>query len=114
MVVNRGEVWWAVLDDPVGSEPGYRRPVVIVQSNQFNRSQIRMVVVAVITSNVFLAGAPGNVRLSPKACGLDKESVVNVSQVITLDKSFLTEKAGKLSNIVQQGVDDGLRLVLGL
>ena len=114
MVVNRGEVWWAELDHPVATEPGYRRPVVIVQSNQFNRSQIRMVVVAVITSNVFLAGAPGNVRLSPKACGLDKESVVNVSQVITLDKSFLTEKAGKLRNKAQQGVDDGLRLVLGL
>ena len=114
MVVNRGEVWWAELDDPVGSEPGYRRPVVIVQSNQFNRSQIHTVVVAAITSNVFLAGAPGNVRLSPKVCGLDKESVVNVSQVLTLDKSFLTEKAGKLNNKTQQVVDDGLRLVLGL
>ena len=70
----------------------YQRPVVIVQYNQFNRRQIHTVVVAAITSNVFLAGAPGNVRLSPKACGLDKESVVNVSQVITLDKLFLTEK----------------------
>ena len=114
MVVNRGEVWWAELDEPVGSEPGYHRPVLIVQSNQFNRSQIRTVIVAAITSKVFLAGAPGNVRLSPKACGLNKESVVNVSQVITLDRSFLKEKAGKLTTKIQQNVDDGLRLVLGI
>lgn len=112
--MNRGEVWWAELDDPVGSEPGFRRPVLIVQSNQFNRSQIRTVIVATITSNVFLANAPGNVRLSPKACGLNKETVINVSQVLTLDRSFLTEKAGKLSTKIQKNVDDGLRLVLGL
>lgn len=112
--MKKGDVWWADLEQPTGSEPGYRRPVLIVQSNQFNRSQIRTVLAATITSNMFISKAPGNVRLSKKACGLDKESVVNVSQVVTLDKSFLTERAGRVSAKTMQDVDDGLRLVLGL
>lgn len=112
--MKKGDVWWADLEEPTGSEPGYRRPVLIVQSNQFNRSQIRTVLAATITSNMFISNAPGNVRLSKKACGLDKESVVNVSQVVTLDKSFLTERAGRVSTKIMQDVDDGLRLVLGL
>jgi len=112
--LKRGEVWWAELRDPVGSEPGYRRPVLVVQDNAFNQSQINTVVVAAITSNVFLSGAPGNVRLSKKACGLDKESVVNVSQILTMDKSFLSEKIGRVSSKLLEEVEKGLRLVLSL
>jgi mRNA interferase MazF len=94
--------------------PGFRRPLVIVQANDFNESQIRTVLVAVITSNLNLANAPGNVMLSAKSTGLRKDSVVNVSQLITINKSFLTEKIGRLSEKQQQAVDDGLRLVLAL
>jgi mRNA interferase MazF len=112
--LKKGEVWWAEMDEPKGSEPGYRRPVVIVQVNAFNRSQIRTVVVATITSNMFLSGAPGNVRLSRKACGLDRESVVNVSQIVTLDKTFLSDQAGKINPSKMKDIEDGLRLVLGL
>lgn len=102
------------MQDPVGSEPGYRRPVLVVQDNAFNQSQINTVVVVAITSNVFLSGAPGNVRLAKKACGLDRESVVNVSQILTIDRSFLSEKIGRISPKLQQQVDQGLRLVLTL
>ena len=89
----RGEIWWAELPKPRRSEPGYRRPLLIVQSDDFNRSRISTVIVAVITSNLRLALAPGNVALSKKASGLPKKSVVNVSQIITIDKSLLKEKA---------------------
>ena len=112
--MKRGEVWWAELRDPVGSEPGYKRPVLVVQDNAFNRSQINTVVVVAITSNVFLSGAPGNVRLAKKACGLDQESVVNVSQILTIDKSFMSEKTGRITSKLQQQVDQGLRLALTL
>jgi len=94
--MNKGDIWWASLDEPRGSEPGYRRPVVIISSNEFNISKIRTVIVAVITSNLRLAEAPGNFRISKKESGLLKESVVNISQLLTLDKSFLTERTGKL------------------
>jgi len=114
VVVERGEIWWASLSTPVGSAPGYRRPVVILQSNEFNRSRINTVVVAAITSNLILANAPGNVRISSRSSGLKKASVVNVSQVITLDKSFLTERVGTLNDRFFEEVEDGLRLVLGL
>ena len=114
MVIQRGEIWWASLPEPVGSEPGYRRPVLIVQSNDFNRSRIATVIAVVITSNTKLAQAPGNVFLPQKLTGLSKDSVANISQVVTIDKSFLTEKAGTLpSNILEQ-VEKGLRLVLRL
>lgn len=112
--MKRGEVWWADLPDPAASEPGFRRPVLILQSDQFNRSQINTVIVAAITSNVRLTAAPGNVSLSRKGAGLNRESVINVSQVLTLDKSFLSEKAGKLSQAKMSEVDDGVRLVLAL
>jgi mRNA interferase MazF len=114
MVVRRGEIWWASLPDPVGSGPGYRRPVLIVQSNEFNQSAIRTIICAVITSNMRLADAPGNVRLSRKASGLSKESVVNVSQLITVDKSLLTERVGRLSPSALDEVAAGVRLVLAL
>jgi mRNA interferase MazF len=87
--VRRGEIWWVSLDEPRGSEPGYRRPVVIVQSDDFNRSRIQTVIAAVISSNLNLARAPGNVFLRARNTGLPKDSVANVSQLITVDKAFL-------------------------
>ena len=112
--MERGDIWWAQLPDPVASEPGLRRPVVIIQSNAFNRSRIRTVIAAVVTSNLRLADAPGNVLLPASESGLQKDSVVNVSQVITVDREFLTEKCGRLSSRLMRSVDEGLRLVLSL
>ncbi len=114
MVIRRGEIWWASLRNPVGSEPGYRRPVLVVQSDDFNRSRIATVIAVVITSNIRLAEAPGNVFLPQKLAGLPKDSVLNVSQVVTIDKSCLTEKLGILSPGVIDQVEKGLRLVLRL
>lgn len=114
MVIKRGEIWWAALPDPVGSGPGYKRPIYIIQSDEFNKSKISTVVVAVITSNTRLAAAPGNVLLTPKKSKLPKESVINVSQIITLDKSFLIEKVNSLPIEIIAKVDEGLRLVLKL
>ena len=110
----RGEVWWADLPDPVASEPGYRRPVLIVQSDAFNRSRINTVIAAVISSNVRLAAAPGNVQLAARESGLPKDSVVNVSQLITVDKSFLTKRVGQVSSRTMQAIENGMRLVLEL
>lgn len=109
-----GEVWWADLPQPSGSGPGYRRPVVIVQSDEFNRSRIQTVIVAAITSNLRLGAAPGNVSLGKRGAGLSRESVVNVSQLLTLDRRFLTEKAGRLPAAKLRELQDGLRLVLAL
>ena len=114
MVVRRGEIWWAGLPDPAGSGPGYRRPVVIVQADAFNRSRIQTVVAAVITSNLKLAEAPGNLLLSRKESGLPRDSVVNVSQIVTLDRAYLTAKVGSLRPRQLTLLEDGLRLVLGL
>ena len=112
--MQRGQVWWADLPEPTASEPGFRRPVLIVQSNEFNRSKISTVVVAAISSNLRLALAPGNVRLAKKAAGLNRESVVNVSQLVTLDRAFLSEKVGSLPLHKMQEVDEGVCLVLAL
>lgn len=112
--MERGDIWWASLPTPRRSEPPSGRPVLIVQSNAFNKSRIRTVVVAVITSNLRLADAPGNVLLTSRHTGLDKKSVVNVSQVVTLDKSYLKERAGRPSKTELASVDRGLRLVLAL
>ena len=112
--MKRGEIWWASLQKPVGSEPGYRHPVLIIQADAFNRSRINTVIAAVITSNVRLAQAPGNVRLPKQASGLKKESVVNVTQLITLVKSFLSERVGRITSFKQREVEEGLRLVLAL
>ena len=114
MVIQRGELWWANLGTPAGSSPGYRRPVLILQSNDFNRSRIATVIAAVITSNMRLAQAPGNVTLPKKASRLPHESVINVSQIITLDKRFLTEKVGSISLRYMKQVDAGVKLVLSL
>lgn len=114
MEVARGEVWWVDLPDPVGSGPGGTRPVLVVQANAFNRSAIATVLVAAITSNLRLAEAPGNVPLSKGEAGLRKASVVNVSQLFTLDRSLLRSRAGRLRTTTLETVAHGLRLVLGL
>jgi mRNA interferase MazF len=114
MVICRGEIWWAMLPSPVGSEPGYRRPVVIVQSDDFKRSRIATVIAVVITSNIRLAVAPGNVLLSKKITGLLKDSVANISQVVTIDKSFLSERVSVLPDYLFKQIEDGLRLVMSL
>lgn len=112
--MQRGEIWWASLGRPTGSEPGYRRPVVVLQTNAFNDSPIRTVVVVAITSNLGLARAPGNVRCRQRETKLAKPSVVNVSQVATIDKSRLLERIGTLPGRLLAAVEDGVRLVLGL
>jgi mRNA interferase MazF len=112
--IHRGELWWADLDEPRGAEPGYRRPFLIVQSDGFNRSRIATVLGVVLTSNLRLVDAPGNVLVPAKAGGLPKDSVANVSQVITLDREFLDERIGRLPARLMADVDTGLKLVLGL
>lgn len=112
--MKRGEVWWASLPEPVGSGPGMRRPVVVVQSNPFNDSRIATVVIVIITSNLNLADAPGNVRISKSESGLSKPSVVNVSQVLTVDRELLTQRVKRLPGQIVSRIDDGLRLVLAL
>src|SRR5271170_4995658 len=94
--MHRGEIWWASLPRPAGSGPGYRRPVLVVQANEFNDSRIQTVVVAAITSNVKLAAAPGNVLCGRRDTGLSRSSVVNVSQVLTVDKHLLTQRVRTL------------------
>jgi len=112
--IQRGEIWWADLPEPRRSEPGFRRPVLVVQADSFNRSRIQTAIVAVITSNVDLADAPGNVLLPARSVGLPRDSVVNVSQLLPLDRSFLTERAGTLPPRLQRLVEEGLRTVLEL
>ncbi|MGL5080378.1 MAG: type II toxin-antitoxin system PemK/MazF family toxin [Microcoleaceae cyanobacterium] len=110
----RGEIWWANLPDPIGSEPGYRRPVLVVQDDTFTQSCISTVIVVIITSNIQLAEAPGNVLLPQRVTGLSKDSVANVSQILTVDKTFLVERIGSLSEHLQEEVDEGLRTILYL
>ena len=112
--MKRGEIWWASLPEPAGSGPGLRRPVVVISSNEFNKSLIKTCVVAVITSNLRLGEAPGNVYLSKKQSGLSKESVINVSQILTVNKSLLTEKVKFLPNKTILDLEIGLKLSLGL
>ena len=112
--MRRGEIWWASLPEPTGSGAGFRRPLLIVSANSFNDSGISTIVAAVVTSNLRLADAPGNVRLPVKGTGLAKVSVANVSQIITVDKTFLTERIGKLNPRLLAEVDAGLRIVLSV
>lgn len=112
--MQRGEIWWATLPTPSASEPGYKRPLLIIQSDDFNRSKIRTVIAAVITSNLRLATAPGNVLLPRKISDLPKKSVINVSQLITVDKSFLVKKVRNLPLDILQEIETGIRLVLSL
>jgi mRNA interferase MazF len=112
-VIAQGEVWWAELAEPPGSEPGFRRPVVVVQGDAFNRSRISTVVCVALTGNLRWAEAPGNVLLSAPITGLAKDSVANVSQLVTLDREAPTERVGALPmknlDLVLLGVD----IVLG-
>ncbi|BAY96273.1 putative PemK-like protein [Tolypothrix tenuis PCC 7101] len=110
----RGEIWWANLPDPVGSEPVYRRPVLVIQDDTFTQSRISTVIVVVITSNIQLAEVPGNVLLPQAVSGLSKDSVANVSQIFTVDKTFLVQRIGSLPDYLQEEVDEGLRTVLYL
>ena len=112
-MIAQGDVWWADLAVPSGSEPGFRRPVVIVQGDSFNRSALRTVVAVPLTSNLRWAGAPGNVRLTARATGLPRDSVANVSQMVTVDKAALTERVGKLSAPKLDLVLAGIDVVLG-
>jgi mRNA interferase MazF len=112
--IQRGEIWWADLPEPRRSEPGYRRPVLVVQADSLNVSRIQAAIVAAITGDVEFAGAPGNVLLPARSVGLSRDSVVNVSQLLTLDRGFLTELAGTLPPRLQRSVDEGLRTALQL
>ena len=111
-MITQGEIWWADLQDPVGSEPGFRRPVMIVQGDSFNRSKIATVLCVPLTSNLKWADAPGNVFIEARLTGLPKDSVANVSQVVALDKSLLTERVGKLSRAKTDLVLAGIDIVL--
>lgn len=113
-MVKRGQVWWAGSSNPIGSEPGFTRPVLVIQADSFNQSRIQTVVVVAITSNMRLAKAPGNVSLSKNKSGLSKDSVANVSQIIILDKDSLTEAIGVLDKLTMHQVDDGIKLVLSV
>jgi mRNA interferase MazF len=112
VVISKGDVWWADLEDPSGSAPGFRRPVVVVQGDAFNRSTLRSVVCVALTSNLKWADSPGNVRLSARMTGLPRDSVANVTQVVTLDKANLTERVGHLSEAKTELVLGGLDVVL--
>ena len=113
VTIAQGEVWWADLGEPRGSKPGFRRPVLVIQGDGLNRSRIATVVCVALTSNVKWAAAPGNVLLSESSTGLPKESVANVSQIVTLDKSELTERVGRLTRAKLELVLSGVDVVLG-
>ena len=113
-MIERGQIWWADLGDPTGSVPGDRRPVLVVQNDAFNRSRLRTIVAVVLTSNLRLVEAPGYVLIPAKVSGLPKDSVANVSQVITVDKDFLVEPAARIRGQLLKDVEQGLRLVLAL
>lgn len=113
MVISQGEIWWAELGLPRGSEPGFRRPVVVVQGDALNRSRITTVVCVPLTSNLAWGDAPGNVLLSAGTTGLPKDSVANVSQVVTLDKTVLTDRIGKISRAKIDLLLSGIDVILG-
>ncbi len=113
VTLSHGEIWWADLGEPVGSAPGFRRPVLIVQGDALNRSRIATVVCVPLTSNLQWASAPGNVTLSGKDTGLPKESVANVSQVVTLDKRTLSDRVGKIPAAKLDLVFTGIDILLG-
>lgn len=112
--MTRGEIWWANLPRPTGSEPGLRRPVLVIQSDAFNKSKINTVVCVVLTSNLKLSKAPGNVLLEKNDSNLPKASVVNISQIITVDKSSLSECVGTIRKQLFNKVNNGIKLVLDI
>jgi mRNA interferase MazF len=113
VVISQGDIWWADLPNPTGSGPGFRRPIVVVQGDAFNQSRINTVVCIPLTSNVKWGGAPGNVILKAHLTGLNKDSVANVSQIITLDKALLTDRAGRIPKSHLDLVLSGINVVLG-
>ena len=113
MVIAQGEIWWADLPDPTGSGPGFRRPVLVVQGDSLNSSRIATVVCVPLTSNLRWAEAPGNTLLKARTSGLPKDSVANASQIISLDRGFLTERAGKVTRTQLHEVLAGIDVVLG-
>lgn len=113
MVIAQGEVWWAELPAPAGSGPGFRRPVVVVQADALNRSRIATVVCVPLTSNLKWAAAPGNVALPARLTGLPKDSVANVSQIVSVDKKFLTARVGRLPQPKLSLLLSGIDVVLG-
>ena len=113
-MIARDEIWWAELPDPVGSAPGYRRPVLVVQSDTFNRSRLATVTVLVLTSNIRLVDAPGNVLIPAHASGLPRDSVANVTQLLTVNRELLTDRVGTLPTPLVRQVNAGLRFVLEL
>ena len=113
MVIRQGEIWWADLGEPIGSAPGYRRPVLVVQGDALNRSRIGTVVCVPLTSNLKWAAAPGNVRLSARLTGLEKDSVANVSLIVAVDRSQLSERVGSIPGRKLQLVLAGVDVVLG-
>jgi mRNA interferase MazF len=113
-VVRRGELWWADFGEPRGSGPAYRRPAVVVSSDRFNRSRLNTVIVAAVTSNTALAEMPGNVALDPSDTGLDRPSVVNVTQLACVDRGVLDGMIGALPSDRLRALDRGLRLALRL
>jgi mRNA interferase MazF len=114
MVIERGEIWWTDLPEPKGSMPGFRHPVLVIQADKFNRTQLETFVGVVITTNLRLAKMPGNVLLEPKQSGLPGDSVVNITQIVTANKTDLLEFVGILSERKMEQIDEGLRLVLSL
>ena len=114
MTLARGDVCWADLGEPRGSAPAFRRPVAVVSSDRFNRSRIRTVIIAAITTSARAAQAPGNVLLSAGSAGLDRDCVVNVSQLLTLDRETLEEPVGHLDAASTRRLDQGLKLAFGL
>jgi len=113
MVIAQCEVWWADLADPIGSSPGYRCPIVVIQSDPLNRSQLATVVCVVLTSNLRWSIAPGNVLLSAKQTGLDRDSVANVSQLVSIDKRQLTDRVGKIPKRQMEAIFSGIDLIMG-
>ena len=114
LVIFRGELWWADLPQAIGSEPGFRHPVLIIQINRFNQSRLSTVLAVAVTDNLVLAQMPGNVLIETLTSGLEQASVVNITQVVTIDRQFLLKRIGTLPLNVLQRVEQGLRLIQGL
>ena len=112
MVINQGDIYWVDVGDPIGSAPGYLHPHVVVQNNAFNQSRINTIVVCALTSNLKRASAPGNILLEPEEANLPKQSVVNISQIFTVDRSQLGDKIGTFSPSRLRQVIDGIQLLL--
>ena len=111
--MGQGEVWWANLGEPIGSEPGFRRPVLVVQSDSLNCSALATVICVILTSNLRWAAAPGNVPLSARETGLPKDSIANVSAIMTIDKRMLTERIGRIRKPKLELVFSGIDAMLG-